>query len=71
LINPSFLVSWNTVVGSKVVATNEPFLGQTGVVVGSKGEGMFCTVCLTSTDGLGDIYFESKNLANLEPIKNK
>jgi len=70
-IDPSFLVPWNTVVGSEVVATNGPFLGLTGVVVGSEGEGMFCTVRPTSTDGPGDIFFESKNLANLEPIEHK
>ena len=43
-IDPSFLIPWNTVVGSMVVATNGPFLGLTGVVVGSKGEGTFSTV---------------------------
>ena len=58
--------------GSMVVATNGPFLGLTGVVVGSEGEGTFSTVRLTSTaDGPEDIYLESKNLANLEPIEHK
>ena len=64
-IRPSFLVPWDTVVGSEVVAINGPSFGLTGVVVGS--EGMFRTVRIPFTDELRDIYFESKNLANLEP----
>jgi hypothetical protein len=66
-IDPSFLVPWDTVVGSEVVAINRPFLGLTGVVVGS--EGLVRKVRATFADGPRDIYFESKDLANLEPTK--
>lgn len=63
-INPSFLFPWDTAVGSEVVAINGPFLALTGVVVGS--EDVFCTVRAVRADEPRDIYFESKNLANLE-----
>ncbi|KAH9171227.1 hypothetical protein EDB89DRAFT_2179677 [Lactarius sanguifluus] len=68
-INPSFLVPWDTVVGSEVVVINRPFLGQTGVVVGS--EDLFRTVRTTFTDERREICLESKHLANLERIKKQ
>ncbi|KAF8268376.1 hypothetical protein EI94DRAFT_1700269 [Lactarius quietus] len=66
-INPSFLIPWDTVVGSEVVAIVKPFLGLTGVVVVSEGDS--CTIRVKFLDGLRDVSFLSKNLANLEPVK--
>jgi hypothetical protein len=64
LVNPSYLVPWDLVVGCKVLVTSGLWFGLIGVVKEAQGDGWVISITLDNV--AQDIIFALKELAILE-----